>query len=50
MPEGRSRREILARRKRKRIFRAWGHPRADLAPEAVAELVAAMPRPEFEAD
>lgn len=48
MPEGRSRREIYAIRKRLPVFRGWGRP-LELAPEELARLVAELPRPEFDA-
>ncbi len=48
-PQGRTRREIMARRMGLRIFRAWAHPRLDLDEAQLQELVARMPLPLFDA-
>jgi tRNA (guanine-N7-)-methyltransferase len=46
-PEGRSRREILARSRGLKIFRGYGHARPDLArPDAIA-LAQSLPPPSF---
>jgi tRNA (guanine-N7-)-methyltransferase len=47
-PQGRTRREIMARGMKLKIFRAWGSPRLNLAPEQIAELVRNLPQPDFE--
>ena len=47
MPGGRSRREILARRRGLRIFRGVGHRRDDLAPDAALTLAESLPAPSF---
>jgi tRNA (guanine-N7-)-methyltransferase len=49
MPEGRSRREIMARGKGLEVFRGWGRPLADLDDAALETLVAELPVPEFDA-
>jgi len=49
-PEGRTRREIMARRKGLRIFRAWGTPRPGLGAAALESLVAELPLPGFDAE
>ena len=46
-PEGRSRREILARRRGLRIFRGWGVRRDDLSDERIEHLVGSLPDPKF---
>jgi tRNA (guanine-N7-)-methyltransferase len=46
-PEGRTRREILARQRGLRIFRGEATRREDLAPEAVATVAASLPLPAF---
>lgn len=48
-PQGRTRREIIARRMGLPIFRAWARPRSDLDETQVQELVAKMPLPLFDA-
>jgi len=46
-PEGRSRREILARGRGLRIFRGTGTPRADIAPADALALAGSLPPPAF---
>jgi tRNA (guanine-N7-)-methyltransferase len=46
-PEGRSRREILARSRGLRVFRGWGPRRDDLAPDSALALAEALPLPRF---
>jgi tRNA (guanine-N7-)-methyltransferase len=46
-PEGRSRREILARQRGLRIFRGVGHRRDALAPEAALARAETLPPPTF---
>jgi tRNA (guanine-N7-)-methyltransferase len=46
-PEGRSRREILARRRGLHIFRGYGHRRDDLAVDAALERAESLPPPRF---
>ena len=46
-PEGRSRREILARSRGLRIFRGSGTRRDDLAPAAAVEIAETLPLPTF---
>jgi tRNA (guanine-N7-)-methyltransferase len=48
-PEGRTRREIYARRHAMRIYRGQGRPRPELSLGAIQELVRAAPRPNFDA-
>jgi tRNA (guanine-N7-)-methyltransferase len=48
--EGRTRREIMARRMGLTIFRAWGRPRAELDAAALETLVAELPAPAFDAE
>jgi tRNA (guanine-N7-)-methyltransferase len=48
-PEGRSRREIMARRMGLEVFRAWGHPLPELGDKARQALVAELPVPDFDA-
>ncbi|MCI0377280.1 MAG: methyltransferase domain-containing protein [Gemmataceae bacterium] len=47
-PKGRTRREILALRRRLPVFRGWGR-RRDLPEEKIVALVQAMPPPAFDA-
>lgn len=49
-PEGRTRREILARQKGLAIFRGVGRPRKDLPAGEVDEIVRRLPRPVFDAN
>ncbi|HVY62620.1 MAG TPA: methyltransferase domain-containing protein [Planctomycetota bacterium] len=49
-PEGRTRREILARDRGLRVFRGWGTPRRGLSPEEVAAILARLPEPRFDAN
>jgi tRNA (guanine-N7-)-methyltransferase len=46
-PEGRTRREILARQRGLKIFRGLAVRRDDLPPETVASLVDSLPLPKF---
>lgn len=46
-PEGRSRREILARSRGLKIFRGYGLRRDELDPESARARAAALPRPSF---
>ncbi len=46
-PEGRSRREILARSRGLRIFRGFGHRRDDVTRDDALALAAALPAPTF---
>jgi tRNA (guanine-N7-)-methyltransferase len=46
-PEGRSRREILARSRGLRIFRGSGIRRDDISPEAAVALAESLPAPTF---
>jgi tRNA (guanine-N7-)-methyltransferase len=48
-PQGRTRREIYARRHNLKIFRGQGQPRPELTAEAIQRLVDAAPRPNFHA-
>ena len=48
-PEGRTRREIYARRHRMKIFRGSGQPRPDLSPAQIAEIIQTQPPPKFHA-
>ncbi len=48
-PEGRTRREILARRMGLKVFRGWGQPRRELSGEEVEAVVRQLPAPDFEA-
>jgi tRNA (guanine-N7-)-methyltransferase len=48
-PQGRTRREIYARRRGLKIFRAQAVPRSDLTAEAIWQIVQAAPRPNFKA-
>jgi tRNA (guanine-N7-)-methyltransferase len=46
-PDGRTRREILARQRGFTVFRGSGVRRDDLAPEVIAALVQTLPQPKF---
>lgn len=46
-PQGRTRREIMARSKRLPIFRAWGTSLPNLGSDQLAELVSRLPVPDF---
>jgi tRNA (guanine-N7-)-methyltransferase len=48
-PQGRTRREIYARRHTMEIFRGQGRPRPELTTDAIMQLVQAAPRPNFSA-
>jgi tRNA (guanine-N7-)-methyltransferase len=48
-PQGRTRREIHARRHGMTIFRGQGRPRPELTAEAIEQVVRAAPRPNFSA-
>ena len=48
-PEGRTRREIYARRHGMTIFRGQGRPKPELTAEAIEQIVRAAPRPNFSA-
>jgi tRNA (guanine-N7-)-methyltransferase len=48
-PQGRTRREIYARQHGLKVYRATARPRADLSPERMAELIASLPLPQFDA-
>lgn len=48
-PQGRTRREIMARRMGLTVSRGWGNPRPTLGTESLAELVARLPLPTFDA-
>jgi tRNA (guanine-N7-)-methyltransferase len=48
-PQGRTRREIYARRKGMKIYCGQGRPRPKLTAEAIERIVATAPRPNFEA-
>jgi tRNA (guanine-N7-)-methyltransferase len=48
-PQGRTRREIYARRHGMKIFRGQGRPRPELTAEAIEGIVAAAPKPNFDA-
>ena len=49
-PEGRTRREIMARQKRLPVFRGWGRPRVELDASALEILVNELPMPSFDAE
>ena len=49
-PEGRSRREMIARSKGLTIFRGIGTKRADLDPQQATKLANSLPLPVFNAD
>ena len=46
-PEGRTRREIIARQRGLRIFRGLGTRRDDLDRQAALELAGSLPKPHF---
>ena len=46
-PDGRSRREILARSRHLKIFRGWGTRRDDLTPAEAIKAAASLPIPQF---
>jgi tRNA (guanine-N7-)-methyltransferase len=48
-PQGRTRREIMARGMGLPVFRGWGCPRPDLDAAALEALVAELPSPDFDA-
>jgi tRNA (guanine-N7-)-methyltransferase len=48
-PQGRTRREIYARRHKLKIYRGQGRPRTELTAEAVQQITAAAPGPNFSA-
>jgi tRNA (guanine-N7-)-methyltransferase len=48
-PQGRTRREIYARKRGMKIFRGQGRPRTNLTADAVARIMQAAPRPSFRA-
>lgn len=48
MPEGRTRREIYARRKGLPIFRGYGYAREDLSDEEAMQIAQSLPAPLFE--
>jgi tRNA (guanine-N7-)-methyltransferase len=48
-PQGRTRREIYARRQGLKIFRAIGRPMTNLTLEAIQQIVQAAPQPNFRA-
>jgi tRNA (guanine-N7-)-methyltransferase len=48
-PQGRTRREIYARRHGMTIFRGCGRPRPNLTAETIVQIVHAAPRPNFSA-
>lgn len=48
-PEGRTRREIYARRKGLKIFRGIGRPLAGMTADAIQQIARAAPRPNFQA-
>lgn len=47
-PRGRTRREIYARKHGLPIFRGKGHPRPQLPPERIAEIIRTQPAPDFD--
>ena len=49
-PQGRTRREILARDRGLRVFRGVGTPRSTLAPAEVEAILARLPEPAFDAN
>jgi tRNA (guanine-N7-)-methyltransferase len=49
-PQGRTRREIMARRMGLPVFRGWGHPRPELDVAALDSLIAELPSPDFDAE
>lgn len=48
-PEGRTRREIMARRMGLKIFRGWGRARPEIDAAAREAIVRELPQPEFDA-
>jgi len=48
-PQGRTRREIYARRHKMKVFRGQGRPRLELTAEAIQQIVHQAPRPNFSA-
>jgi len=48
-PQGRTRREIMARAMGLPVFRAWGYPRPELDAAALESLAAELPTPDFDA-
>jgi tRNA (guanine-N7-)-methyltransferase len=48
-PQGRTRREIMAIKRRYRMYRGWGTVHTDLAADAAAELAQSLPLPTFDA-
>lgn len=48
-PQGRTRREIYARRRGLPIFRGQGRPKPHLPPERIVEIVRTQPAPDFDA-
>ena len=48
-PKGRTRREIIALRRRLPIFRGWGKARTDLTAEEIERLQQTLSRPDFDA-
>jgi tRNA (guanine-N7-)-methyltransferase len=48
-PEGRTRREIYARRRGLKIFRAQAHPQSHLTAEQIWQIVRSAPQPNFQA-
>lgn len=48
-PQGRTRREIYARKHGLQVWRATCRPRADLSQKRIAELIASLPLPRFDA-
>jgi len=48
-PQGRTRREIYARRHGMKIYHGQGQPRPELTAEAIEQIVQAAPRPNFSA-
>jgi tRNA (guanine-N7-)-methyltransferase len=48
-PPGRTRREIYARKQGMKVYRATATPRIDLSQERIAELIARLPLPRFDA-
>jgi tRNA (guanine-N7-)-methyltransferase len=48
-PQGRTRREIYARKQGMKVYRATATPRTDLSPAQIAELIASLPLPRFDA-
>ena len=48
-PQGRTRREIYARRQAMKIFRGQARPRPDLTIDAIWQIVQSAPRPNFKA-